>query len=34
MNTTFGAIKECKISNHIIEVSIQMVNLVLMSFEN
>lgn len=34
MNTTFGANKECKIPNHIIEVSIQMGNLILMSFEN
>lgn len=34
MNTTLEQLKECKISNHLIEQSIQMVNLILMSFEN
>lgn len=33
MSIPLGAIKECKISDHLIEVSIQVVNLLLMSFE-
>lgn len=34
MNVPLGAIKECKISDHLIEVSVKVVNLILMSFEN
>lgn len=34
MNTPLGAIKDCKISDHLIEVSIQVVNLILMSFDS
>lgn len=33
MNTSLEAIKDCKISDHLIEVSIQVVNLILMNFD-